>query len=34
MKKTRSKGMRIAIRVAIVIVVLFIASRIVRFVLQ
>jgi uncharacterized membrane protein YoaT (DUF817 family) len=34
MKKTRSKGARIAIRIAIVIVVLLLASRVVRFVLQ
>ena len=34
MKKTRSKGARIAIRVAIVIVVLLLASRVVRFILQ
>ena len=34
MTTSRSKGMRIAIRVAIVVVVLFIASRIVRFILQ
>ena len=34
MSKPRSKGMRIAIRVAIVVVVLLLASRVVRFILQ
>lgn len=33
-KKTRSKAMRIAIRVTILVVVLLLASRLVRFVLQ